>query len=208
MLELHHLNNSRSQRILWLLEELGLEYKLVKHQRDPQTNLSPPSLKAVHPLGKAPVLRDGELLLIESGAIIEYVARRYGQGKLLAPPESSPLWPRHVQLMHFAEGSAMLPLMLRIYLGRLGDAGKPLEPRVQSEIDSHLGYLERELGDAPWFLGAELGAVDVQLSFVVQAAKLLGGLAKYPKLAAFLERIHARPAWKRGVEKGGPTIFA
>ena len=141
MIEVHHLNNSRSQRILWLCEELGLDYKIVKHQRDATTNLAPPSLLAVHALGKSPVIRDDGQVVIESGAIIEYIVRKHGKGKL-APPESSPQWVRYIQLMHYAEGSAMLPVMLKIYMGRLGDAGKPLEPRIHSEIDNHFGFLD------------------------------------------------------------------
>ena len=207
MLEVHHLNNSRSQRILWLLEELGLDYRIVKHQRDATTSLAPPSLLAVHPLGKSPVIRDDGLVVIESGAIVEYIVRRYGKGRL-APPEASPQWVRYIQLMHYAEGSAMLPVMLKLYTSRLGEAGKPLEARITSEIENHFGHLDRELGDAPWFLGDELSAADIQLSFAIQAAKLLHGLDRFPKLAGFLARVYERPAWKRGIEKGGAFAFA
>lgn len=206
MIEVHHLNNSRSQRVLWLLEELGLDYKIVKHTRDATTNLAPPSLLAIHPLGKSPVIRDDGTVVIESGAILEYIVRKYGKGKL-APGESSPLWIKYLQLMHYAEGSAMLPVMLKLYASRLGEAGKPLEPRIHGELDNHLGFLDKELGDKPWFLGNELSAADIQLSFVIQAARMLYGLQKFPNLAAFLERIHARPAYKRGLEKGGPYAF-
>ena len=206
MLRIHHLNNSRSQRILWLLEELALPYGIVKHQRDPQTNLAPPSLLKVHPLGKSPVLVDGRSVVIESGAIVEYVVRRHGEGRL-APPESSPDWPRYVQLLHYAEGSAMLPLMLKLYLGRLGEAGAPLQPRVTSEIENHFGWLDRELGDADWFVGGEFSAADIQLSFAIQAARLLHGLEKLTSLARFLERAQARPAYQRALERGGPYAF-
>jgi glutathione S-transferase len=206
MLQVHHLNNSRSQRILWLLEELALPYEIIKYQRDPQTNLAPESLKKVHPLGKSPVLVDGRSVVIESGAIIEYVVRRHGQGRL-APPESSPDWARYLQLLHYAEGSAMLPLMLKLYLGRLGAAGAPLAPRVSSEIENHFGWLDAELGHEDWFVGGEFSAADIQLSFAVQAARMLHGLEKFPSLARFLERAKARPAYQRALERGGPYAF-
>jgi glutathione S-transferase len=206
VIEVHHLNNSRSQRVLWLLEELGLDYKIVKHTRDATSNLAPPSLLAIHALGKSPVIRDDGTVVIESGAILEYIVRKYGKGKL-APPESSPLWIKYLQLMHYAEGSAMLPVMLKLYMGRLGEAGKPLEPRIHGELDNHLGFLDKELGDKPWFLGDELSAADIQLSFVVQATRMLYGLEKFPNLARFLERIHARPAYRRALERGGPYAF-
>ena len=140
-LEVHHLNNSRSQRVLWLLEELEVPYEIVKYQRDAKTNLAPDSLKAIHPLGKSPVIRDDGQVVIESGAIIEYIVRKYGKGRL-APDPATPDGVQYLQLMHYAEGSAMLPVMLRLYLTRLGEAGKPLEPRVVSEIENHMGYLD------------------------------------------------------------------
>lgn len=206
MIEVHHLNNSRSQRVLWLLEELGLPYELVKYQRDATTNLAPESLKKIHQLGKSPVVRDGELVLIESGAILEYIVRRYGKGRL-APAESSPEWPRYLQLMHYAEGSAMLPVMLKLYLSRIGEAGTPLAPRVTSEIENHFGFLEGELAHSDFFVGKELTAADVNLSFPIQAARLLHGLDQFPNLARFLDRMHARPAYKRALERGGPYLF-
>jgi glutathione S-transferase len=206
VIEVHHLNNSRSQRVLWLLEELGLPYEIVKYQRDATTNLAPESLKKIHPLGKSPVIKDGPTVVIESGAILEYVVRKYGKGRL-APAESSPDWPRYLQFMHYAEGSAMLPVMLKLYLSRIGDAGAPLAPRVTSEIENHFGYLDRELGQNDWFVGKELSAADINLSFPIQAARLLHGLDHFPNLARFLDRVHARPAYKRGLEKGGPYLF-
>jgi glutathione S-transferase len=206
VIEVHHLNNSRSQRVLWLLEELGLPYELVKYQRDATTNLAPESLKKIHQLGKSPVVRDGELVLIESGAILEYIVRRYGKGRL-APAESSPEWPRYLQLMHYAEGSAMLPVMLKLYLSRIGEAGTPLAPRVTSEIENHFGFLEGELAHSDFFVGKELTAADVNLSFPIQAARLLHGLDQFPNLARFLDRMHARPAYKRALERGGPYLF-
>jgi glutathione S-transferase len=206
MIEVHHLNNSRSQRVLWLLEELELPYQLIKHQRVAATNLAPDSLKAVHPLGKSPVIRDGGNVIIESGAILEYIVRTYGKGRL-APPEGSPLALRYLQFMHYAEGSAMLPVMLRLYVSRIGDAGKPLEPRISSEIENHFGYLNSELGSNEFFVGSSLTAADINLSFPIQACRLLYGVDKFPNLAKFLDRIHARPAYKRGIEKGGAYVF-
>jgi glutathione S-transferase len=202
MIEVHHLNTSRSLRILWLLEELELPYEIVKHQRDPQTFLAPDSLKAVHPLGKSPVIRDGGQLVIESGAILEYIVRRYGKGRL-APPESSPDFVGYLQWMHYAEGSAMLPLMLELYLRRLGDAGAPLRPRVHGEIENHIGYLNAELGASDYFVGDSLTAADIQLAFVVQMARIFYGLEKFSNLARFVERMEARPAYRRALERGG-----
>ena len=206
MIQVHHLNNSRSQRVLWLLEELALPYEIVKYERDAQTNLAPESLKKIHRLGKSPVVKDGPNVLIESGAILEYIVRRYGKGKL-APAESSPDWPRYLQLMHYAEGSAMLPVMLKLYLSRLGEAGAPLAPRVTSEIENHFGFLDAELAKADFFVGKELTAADVNLTFPIQAARLLHGLDKFPNLARFLDRMHARPAYRRALERGGPYAF-
>jgi glutathione S-transferase len=206
MIEVHHLNNSRSQRVLWLLEELGLPYEIKPYQRDAATNLAPEALKKIHPLGKSPVIRDGDTVVIESGAILEYLVRKHGEGRM-APAESSPDWPRYLQLMHYAEGSAMLPVMLQLYTSRLGEAAAPLKPRIASELDNHLGFLDAELSGRDWFVGDQISAADVQLSFVIQAARLLYGLDKFPNLARFLDRIHARPAYRRALERGGPYAF-
>jgi glutathione S-transferase len=206
MIEVHHLNNSRSQRVLWLLEELELPYEVVRYERDAKTNLAPETLKQIHPLGKSPVIRDDGQVVHESGAILEYLVRKHGKGRL-APAESSPDWPRYLQFMHYAEGSAMLPVMLHLYVGRLGDAGAPLRPRITSEIDNHMGYLDRELAGRDWFVGDALSAADIQLSFAVQATRMLYGVEKFPNLARFLERIHARPAYRRALERGGPYAF-
>jgi glutathione S-transferase len=206
MIEVHHLNNSRSQRVLWLLEELELPYEIVHYQRDAQTNLAPPELERIHPLGKSPVVKDGDQVVIESGAILEYLARKYGKGRL-APPESSPEFVRYLQWMHYAEGSAMLPVMLKLYTSRLGEAAKPLEARIQSEIERHFGYLDSQLAGSDYFVGSELSAADIQLSFPIQAAKLLHGLEKFPNLARFLQRVQARPAYRRALERGGPYAF-
>jgi len=206
VIEVHHLNNSRSQRVLWLLEELELPYAVVRWQRDPQTNLAPEGLRKIHPLGKSPVIRDGDEVVIESGAILEYLVRRHGGGRL-APADSSPDYVRYLQLMHYAEGSAMLPVMLLLYAGRLGDASAPLRPRITGEIENHFGFLETTLGDREFFVGNGLTAADVQLSFVLQAGRMLYGLDKFPGLARFLDRVQARPAYRRALEKGGPYAF-
>jgi glutathione S-transferase len=206
MLIVHHLNNSRSQRVLWLLEELGLPYEIEHYQRDPQTNLAPEALTKIHRLGKSPVLQDGDTIVIESGAILEYVVRKHGKGRM-APAESSPDWPRYLQLMHYAEGSAMLPVIMKLYLSRLGDAGAPLAPRVVGEIENHLGFLDAELAGREFFVGQELTAADINLSFVFQAARALHGLQNFPNLARFLDRVQARPAYRRALERGGPYAF-
>lgn len=202
MIEVHHLNASRSRRITWMLEELGEPYKVVGYTRDATTNLAPPGLKAVHPLGKAPVLRDGDLTLIESGAIIDYLVRTYGHGRF-APPMSSPDYNRYVQFLHYAEGSAMLPLMLKLYVSRLGDAGAPLQPRIASEMDNHLGWLNSELTGREYFLGHSLTGADVNLSFVAQVALRFAGREAYPNLTAFVDRFEARPAYQRAVARSG-----
>ncbi len=206
MLTVHHLNNSRSQRILWLLEELGLDYEIVSHQRDASTNLAPPALLAVHPLGKSPVLTDGALTIIESGAIIDYIVRRHGGGRL-APEPGTDAHEHYLQWLHYAEGSAMLPLMLKMYTGRLPDGGADLQPRITSELDNHLGYMNGALQGSEWFVDGSFSAADVQLSFVPQVARLLYTLEPFPNLAAFLDRIHARPAYRRALERGGEYAF-
>jgi glutathione S-transferase len=206
MIEVHHLNNSRSQRVLWCLEELGLDYQIVQHQRDAQTNLSPDSLKAIHPLGKAPVIRDGGRTFIESGAILDYLVRRYGNGRL-APREGTPDHHRYVEFLHFAEGSAMLPVMLKLYASRLGEAGAPLLPRIHGEIENNFGFLDSELADRDYFAGDELTAADINLTFVIQAARMLYTLEKFPRLAAFLTRVQTRPAYRRALERGGPFAY-
>ena len=203
MVTVHHLNNSRSQRIVWLLEELGIPYDVVGYQRDPVTNLAPDSLKQIHPLGKSPVITDGELVLVESGAIIEYLVRTYGEGRL-APPPSSPSAIRYLELMHYAEGSAMLPILLSLYVGRLGDAGAPLWPRIDSETRNHLSFLETALGTQPFFLGEDFTACDVQLTFVLEAAHARNKLQDYPRLTAYLDRVQSRPAYQRAIDRGGP----
>jgi glutathione S-transferase len=204
MITVHHLNNSRSQRILWLLEELGIDYEIVPYQRDATTRLAPPELKKVHPLGKSPVITDGALTVAESGAIVDYLIRKYGKGKFM-PAEDTADFVQYTQWLHFAEGSAMLPLLLLLYVGRLGEAGAPLYPRIMGEIDNHLGYMNAALGDKPFFMGDELSGADIQLSFVVEAAGARGDvLSRYPNLKRFAAAIQARPAYQRAVERGGP----
>jgi glutathione S-transferase len=203
MLTVHHLNESRSQRILWLLEELGLPYEIVFHTRDPKTRLAPPSLTAIHPLGKSPVIVDGDLTVIESGAIIDYVIRRHGEGRL-APDPASADFDRYQQWLHYAEGSAMLPLMLNMYIGRLGEAGAPLHPRIQGEIGNHLSFVNDHLAGREVFVGETLTGADIQMSFVPEVARAMGKLADYPHMAAWIGRMHERPAWKAALEKSGP----
>lgn len=206
MITIHHLNNSRSQRVLWLLEELGLEYEVKGYQRDSETNLAPPELSDIHPLGKSPVLTEGEYTIIESGAIIDYVVRHHGAGRL-APANGTAAYEEYLQWMHYAEGSAMLPLMLKMYTSRLPDSGIALQGRIHSEIDNHLGFMNAALKDRDWFVDNTFSAADVQLSFVPQVGKLLYGLDTFPELQRFLDQIHARPAYQRAVARGGAYAF-
>jgi glutathione S-transferase len=218
MIVVHHLNNSRSQRVLWLLEELGLDYEVKRYERDAKTMLAPPALLAVHPLGKSPVITDGDLTLPESGAIVEYLVDRYGGGRLV-PPVGTRERIRYSYWLHYAEGSLMPPLLLKLVFTRVPQAPMPALVRpvvrriadgvrqqfVEPQIKLHLDYLEGELGKTAWFAGEEFSAADIQMSFPVEGAASRGGLdASRPKLFAFLERIHARPAYKRALERGGP----
>src|SRR4051812_31233643 len=162
MLTLHHLNDSRSQRILWLLEELGTPYEIKHYQRDATTRLAPPELKAVHPLGKSPVITDGDITIAESGAIVDYIVRKHGGGRL-AVAGSGPEAEKYKEWLHYAEGSAMLPLMLNMYVTRLGDAGQPLHARIQSEMANHLSYVEGSLAGRDWLMGSEITGADIQM---------------------------------------------
>ena len=215
MITVHHLNNSRSQRVLWLLEELGVEYEVRRYQRDPGTMLAPAALREIHPLGKSPVITDGPLTLAESGAIIEYLVESHGR---LAPPPGTPQWRRYRYWMHYAEGSAMPPLLMKLVFDRMERAKSPFFVRpivqgiarqakrsyIEPQIALHLDYLESELAKSAWFAGDEFSAADIQMSFPVEAASARGGLdARRPRLMAFLERIHARPAYRRALERGG-----
>jgi len=216
MIIVHHLNNSRSQRILWLLEELGLDYEIKRYQRHPQTMLAPPELRAVHPLGKSPVITDGNLTLAESGAIVEYLADRHGAGRL-APAPNSPERVRYLYWLHFAEGTAQPPSLLKLLFDRI-KSGSPLLVRpiaraiadralgayVMPNIERNLDFMESELGKNEWFAGAQFSAADIQMSFPVEAYRARGGLDESrPRLMQFLDNIHARPAYRRAVERGG-----
>jgi glutathione S-transferase len=218
MVVVHHLNNSRSQRVLWLLEELGVDYQVTRYERDPQTMLAPASLRAVHPLGKSPVIVDDGLTLAESGAIIEYLAGRYGGGRLV-PAAGTPEHLRYLYWLHYAEGSAMPPLLLKLVFDRVESAPMPFFVRpiarqiagrakgsfIEPQIALHLDYMEGELAKSAWFAGDAFSGADVQMSFPLEAAAARAGLGPTrPRLTAFLERIHARPAYRRALEKGGP----
>jgi glutathione S-transferase len=207
MLTLHHLNDSRSQRILWLLEELGTPYEIVRHQRNSETRLAPPELAAIHPLGKSPVIVDGDIKIAESGAIVDYIIRRYGKGAMMPAPGTAE-YEAYNEWMHYAEGSAMLPLMLNLYVSRLKDAAAPLHPRINSELANHLGYSDGALEGRQFFVGNALSGADIQMSFVAEMAKVFGKLEAYPRLGGWLARMHERPAFQRSLEKGGPYRFA
>jgi len=197
----HHLNNSRSQRILWLLEELGVDYEIRHYQRDAVTNLAPPELKVVHPLGKSPLLEIDGRVIEESGAIVQVLCERYGADTWL-PTAGSDDALRHLELMHFAEGSAMTPILLNLYVARLGDAAAPLMPRIQEQLAAHFGYLESILRPSGHFVGDGWTGADVMLSFPAEIAAMQAAEA-FPKLAAFAAAVHARPAWQRAREKSG-----
>jgi glutathione S-transferase len=207
MIVVHHLNDSRSQRILWLLEELEVPYEIKRYQRDAQTRLAPPELKAIHPLGKSPAISDDGRVIIESGAIIDYLIRHHGGGRL-QPDPASPAYDDYVQWLHFAEGSAMLPMLLKLYVGLLGDAGAPLSPRIESEIANHLGYMDQSLAGRDYLLGNDLTGADIQLSFVGEIAGARANRAAYPNVDAWVRRFQARPAYQAAVIKGGPYAYA
>jgi glutathione S-transferase len=223
MIIVHHLNNSRSQRVLWLLEELGVPYEVKRYERDATTMLAPPELRAVHPLGKSPVITDGSQTVAESGAIVEYLIDRFGNGRL-RPTQGSAEQLRYTYWLHFAEGSAMPPLVLKLIFARIATgpmpffakpiakaiAHKVLTGFVQPNIKSQLDYMEAELGKSAWFAGSEFSAADIQMSFVLEAAAQRGGLdaGHYPRLAAVLRLMHARPAYHRALASGGPYSFA
>jgi glutathione S-transferase len=206
MLTLHHLNDSRSQRILWLLEELGTPYEMEKYQRM-ETRLAPPELCSVHPLGKSPVITDGDIRIAESGAIVDYIIRRYGKGTMMSAPGSAD-YETYNEWLHYSEGSAMLPLMLHLYVSRLKEAGAPLHPRIDSEAANHLGYVDSALKGREFLVGNSLTGADIQMSFVGEMAKIFDKLGPYPNLSAWLSRMHARPAFRRSIEKGGAYRFA
>ncbi len=207
MITVHHLNDSRSQRILWLLEELGIAYEIERYQRSASTRFAPPELKAIHPLGKAPVITDDGRVIFESGAIIDYVIRHHGGGRL-QPDQASPAYDDYVQWLHFAEGSAMLPLLLKLYVSRLGESGAPLGPRIESEIANHLGFLNARLADRDYLLGSEITGADIQMSFVGEIAGARANREAYPALDAWVRRFQARPAYKAALARGGQYSYA
>jgi len=218
MITVHHLNNSRSQRVLWLLEELGVDYEVKRYERDPKTMRAPASLRAVHPLGKSPVITENGLTVAESGAIVEYLIERHGGGRLI-PPAGTPERLRYTYWLHFAEGSAMTPLLLALVFGRLprqpmpffvrpiarGICSKVLQTLVEPQLGAQQEFMEAELAKSTWFAGEEFTGADIQMSFVVEASAARGGLNESrPRLMAWLDRIHARPAYQRALERGGP----
>ncbi len=218
MLIVHHLENSRSQRVLWLLEELGVEYEIKRYERDKKTMLAPRELREVHPLGKSPVITEDGQTIAESGAIVEYLVERHGQGRLV-PPAGTPEKLRYTYWLHYAEGSAMPPLLLKLVFERMktgpvpflvrpivrGVADKVLTMFVNPQLKLHVEYMESELGKHEWFAGQELTAADIQMSFPLEAAQARAAAdLKTPNITAFLEKIHARPAYQRALERGGP----
>ena len=222
MITVHHLNNSRSQRVLWLLEELGLPYEIKHYQRDAKTTQAPESLREVHPLGKSPVITDGDATVAESGAIIEYLVERHGKGRLV-PAAGTPERLRYTYWLHFAEGSAMSPLLMKLVFDKVasspmpffvkpiarGISAKVLNTFVRPNLKRQLDFMESELSRNAWFAGDDFSAADIQMSFPLEAAAQLAGLdAGRPHLMAFLKRIHARPAYKRALKRGGPYGFA
>ena len=207
MLTVHHLGISQSERIVWLCEELAIPYELKRYDRDATTRLAPPELTAIHRLGKSPVITDGDITIAESGAIVDYIIRKYGKGAMMPAPGSAD-YEAYNEWLHYSEGSAMLPLMLNLYVSRLKEAGAPLHPRIDSEMANHLGYVDRALNGREFFVGPSLSGADIQMSFVGEMAKVFEKLAPYPNLAAWLTRMHARPAFQRSVEKGGAYRFA
>ena len=218
MLTVHHLNNSRSQRVLWLLEELGVPYEIKRYERDPKTMLAPPELRAVHPLGKSPVITDAGQTIAESGAIIEYLVDKYGEGSGLKPAAATPERLRYTYWLHYAEGSAMPPLLLKLVAQRIGTApmpffAKPIARKIAATLQSsfinpqlklHFGYMDNELSKTGWFAGDTFTAADVQMSFPLEAGSARAGMkGRTPAIDDFLQRIHARPAYQRALERGG-----
>lgn len=205
----HHLENSRSQRILWMLEELGLPYEIKRYERNKQTMLAPPELKRIHPLGKSPVLEDTELgdVIVETGAIVEYLVER-GDGRL-GPPAHRDGVLRYRQFLHYAEGSMMPPLLVLLVVNRIPLLGKTAAKRIQPMIDVHLDYVEAELSSRPWFAGDTITGADIMMSFPLEAARSRAGLdASRPATIAWLEKVHARPAYQAALAKGGPYAYA
>ena len=217
MITVHHLERSRSQRVLWLLEELGLEYDIVRYKRDPKTLLAPAELRAVHPLGKSPVLVDGDLTLAESGAILEYLVGRNGEG--LAPARGTPEHLRYTYWMHYAEGSMMPLLVLKLVAERIRTSPVPFFVRpvtrtiskrlstsfVDPQLNRHLDHVEREMSGRSWFAGDSFSVADIQMSYPIEAADFRGVLGSRAQLGRFLTTIRARPAYQRALARGGPV---
>ena len=224
MITVHHLNNSRSQRILWLLEELGLPYEIKRYQRDATTMLAPPELLKVHPLGKSPVITDGDITVAESGAIVEYLVDTYGETSGLRPARGTADYRRYTYWLHFAEGSAMPPLLMKLIFMRIkstkmpffakpiarGIADKVMSGFVDPNLERQTAFMEAELATSAWFVGEQLTAADVQMSFPIEAANQRAGLSqdKTPRLLDWLARANARPAYQRALERGGQYDFA
>lgn len=221
MITVHHLNDSRSQRVLWLLEELGLPYEVKRYQRDAKTMLAPAELKAIHPLGKSPVLDDGEVRVAETGAVVEYLLESHG-GSALRPARGTPEGRRFTYWLHYAEGSAMTPLLLKLIFSQIpkrvpllarpvakGIARGMNDRMIDPQLAAHTAYWEAELARSEWFAGDAFSAADIMMSFPVEAAgSRIGYGPDKPRLKAFLERIHARPAYQRALERGGPYSYA
>jgi glutathione S-transferase len=220
MIVVHHLNNSRSQRVIWLLEELGLPYEVKRYERDAKTMLAPPELRAIHPLGKSPVITDGDKTVAETGAIIEYVLETYGQGRLI-PAVGTAERLRYTYWLHYAEGSAMTPLLLKLVFTALparapgllkglvkGIANGALKGFVEPQLKTHVDYWDAELAKSPWFAGADFTAADIMMSFPLEAGAARAGAASRPNVKAFLDRIHARPAYQEALRRGGPYDYA
>ena len=207
MLTLHHLNNSRSQKIVWLLEELELAYELVHYQRDPVTLMGPSALKAVHPLGKAPVLDDDGKLLSESGAITQYILERYAGGRL-SPDPAGPQHMRFLECLYFAVSAGLNPIMLKVYAHAFGLTDTPLDMAASAELEVALAFIERNLGDGPWLFGELFTAADIQMSFIPELARAIGAFAGHLRIAAWQARLYARPGFHRAIARGGAYDFA
>jgi glutathione S-transferase len=206
MIIVHHLNNSRSQRILWLLEELGTPYEIKHYNRDAVTNLAPPELKAVHPLGKSPVIEADGKIIFESGAITDWIIRKNGQGRFMPAPGTA-AHEDYLMWLHFAEGSAMTPFLLALYTARLGEAAAPLAPRIQEQIGAHVAYFSQCLGENDWLVNNELSGADIMMSFIAEIATMQGLGAHFPNVAAYAKRLQSRPAWIKAAEQTEPYNF-
>jgi glutathione S-transferase len=206
MITVHHLNNSRSQRVLWLLEELGQPYEVKRYQRDAKTMLAPPELKAVHQLGKSPIITDNGRTIAETGAIITYIIDAYADGRLI-PAKGTDEYLHYTYWLHYAEGSAMTPFLLALYTARLGEAAAPLAPRIQEQIGAHVAYFSQCLGENDWLVNNELSGADIMMSFIAEIATMQGLGAHFPNVATYAKRLQARPAWIKAAEQTEPYNF-